>query len=555
MLFLAAVLAESRAESWAPEAVIEEAAQLHVTAEGLDAVTDILPALVPESLPVGDVLQEDGWWCFNYIFELTNVDVGIEIVDASITPGNGVLDLTVDLMVNVNDASNKFNIFYEVACLGGDCPGYVDPFLVSVTGAIALELIEDETGAKVLDATVALDDPAYADLEDYLQLDCWIGDLEEVLNWFGLSLYELILGLVEGQISGLMEDLAPELETMVEELFVSASIVQDLEVGDAVLHLELEPSDIIIEPAGVAIVMAGSASADPAPCIEGYDPGGSLRTDSLAPSFGDIPAGVHAAITLSDDFTNQLLYAAHRGGVLCYELSGQEPLPIDTSLLGLIAGDTFNGLFKDGSKPMVIATRPRNPGEAVLDGPHNVGLTLEDFGLNMYGEVDDRMALVLGLGLDVDAGMDMVFDGNTGELAMELALSSENVTPHVTHNELMVGTDEAILENFAGAFDTILDTVVGSLLGDALAFGLPSFEGLGLTDLRVEATGVDRDWLGAWATIGVTPYESSGCGGCGGDTGGDSGCSGGCATGGGGSAIFYVTFPLALILLRRRRDD
>jgi hypothetical protein len=554
VLFLAAVLAESQAESWAPEAVIDEAAQLHVTAEGLDAITDILPALVPESLPVDDVSQEDGYWCFNYVFELANIDVGIEIVDASITPGNGVLDLTVDLMVNVNDASNKFNIYYEVACLGGDCPGYVDPFPVTVEGSIALEVVEDETGAKTLDATVALQPPIYSDLEDYLQLDCWIGDLEEVLGWFGLSLYELILGLVEGQIEGLMEDLAPELEAMIEDLFTQATIEQDLEVGDAVLHLQLEPNDLVIEPSGVAVIMSGSASAEPSDCIEGYDPGGSLRTDSLAPGFPDIPAGTHAAITLSDDFTNQLLYAAHRGGVLCYELSGQEPLPIDTSLLGLIAGDTFDDLFKDGSKPMVIATRPRNPGSAVLDGPHDVGLTLEDFGLNMYGEVDDRMALVVGLGLDVDAGMDMVFDGNTGELAMELALSSENVTPHVTHNELMVGTDEAILENFAGAFDTILDTVVGSLLGDALAFGLPSFEGVGLTDLRVEAAGPDRDWLAAWATVGVTPYEGSGCGGCGGEDTGESDCSGGCSSAAPGSRILYVTFPLALILLRRRRD-
>ena len=547
MLLLCALSTSAQADSWAPDATIQDAAQLQVTEEGLDAITDLLPALIPEKIEIGTAIDESGGtWCFNYEFYMGNLWVGIEVVDATLTPGNGVLDLHADLLVWINDSSDKFGLQTEVACIETDCPGYVEPFPVTIDTEIALEIVTDEFGDPALDATVGDIEVIGTDITDYLILDCWIGDLEEILNWVGLSLYDLIWMAVEPVLASMISDLGPEIETMIEDAFSQATINEEIAVGDATLTIELFPRDVIITPEGVAIAMSGSATADAAECIFAYDPGGSTRTDTPLPTMADIPTGTHMSIELSDDFTNQLLYGAWRGGVLCYTLQGEDPLPINTSLLGIIAGDTFDELFAGETKPMVIQTRPKVPPEAVFDGGHDIDAHIEDLGLNFFGEVDDRMAKVVGLDLDIDAGVDLVFDGNTGELAIEIALSGDDVDADVVHNELVTGTDEVIEGNFAGA----LETVLGGLLGD-LAFALPSMEGVGLTELRVDAVGAQADWLGVWANVGVTPYEGGDCGGCGGDS---SGCSGGCTSGSMRTLTLYLALPAVLVLLRRRED-
>ncbi len=48
------------AEDWPPNATINEAASLQVTPEGLDAVSALVPTLLPEMIEIGDVSQSDG---------------------------------------------------------------------------------------------------------------------------------------------------------------------------------------------------------------------------------------------------------------------------------------------------------------------------------------------------------------------------------------------------------------------------------------------------------------------------------------------------------------
>ncbi len=532
-----------QAETWPPGVVIEDAAELHVTESGLAAAVALIPALLPERIDIGEAINTDGGtWCFNYEFKMYNVWVGVELVDTAIVPGNGVLDIGIDLLVNVNDSSDKFGLDYEVFCVGSDCPGYVEPFEVTVDTQMALDIVTGPDGLPVLDATLGDVNVAYADITDYLQLDCWIGDLEEILNWLGLSLYELIFGLVESELQSAIADFGPQLEEAVEEAFSAASIQEQFEVLDTTLDLELYPSDVIIKPQGMTIVMDGSVSAPPAACV--VDSGGSLRTDGPPPTIQGLPTGTEIGLVLSDDFINQAMYAVWVGGVLCYELSGDEPLPINTSLLSLFAGEVFTDLFPE-TEEMIIATRPVNPPVVDYDGTHHMDIAVNQLGLEFYALVDDRMAKVVGIDLDVDAGVDLNFDGNTGLLAAEVALSSEQFTPTVASNELVVGTDDTILENFGGGLDTILETVVGGLLED-IAFGLPGFEGIGLTSMEVEATGTQRDWLGIWVGIGPIPYEASGC-----DEGG--GCSGGCSGVQGRSRTFWMLLlPLAIVAMRRR---
>ena len=546
MLLIALIAPLAFAEDWPPNATINEAASLQVTPAGLDAVSALVPTLLPEMIEIGDVSESGGTWCFNYEFSLSNAWVSIAVEDVTITPGAGVLTLDADLLIGLNDEYDPFEIYLEVACIGDDCPAYVEPFPVNVSTTIGLEVITGDTGTPVLDATMGEIAVTYSDISKAIQGQCTLTDIIEFFrDYLGLDFYDFILGLVEGTIKDTIADMGPELETAIEDAFSSATINEQIDLNGVALNVALQPQDVIIEPSGVEVLLSGSMSAEPAACVAAWDPGGSPRSDTPRPPMSALVPGTHMGLLLSDDFANQAMYSLWRGGLLCYELSGEEPLPINTSLLGLLAGDAFDELFPETGE-MIIATRPKAPPTVVYDGAHDLGLAVNDLGLHFYAEVDDRMALALAMDLDVVAGADMLFDGITGDLAVEVALSSDDVIATVSHNELVVGTDDAIEQNFAGVFDSLLGTLLGSLLSD-LAFALPSFSGVGLSAINIDPAGDARDWLGLYATLGTVSYG-------GGEASGDcgSGCGGGCATGGPAGALPPMVL-IALAALRRRR--
>ena len=70
-----------------PDAIIEDALVVDIPPEGFDRIVDIIPELIPLEIPV-DALSEDierGGSCVNDIwFDIANLNIGIEVVDASI---------------------------------------------------------------------------------------------------------------------------------------------------------------------------------------------------------------------------------------------------------------------------------------------------------------------------------------------------------------------------------------------------------------------------------------------------------------------------------------
>jgi len=251
-----------------------------------------------------------------------------------------------------------------------------------------------------------------------------------------------------------------------------------------------------------------------------------------------------------------------RSGLLCYVVDEDLGFPIDTSLLGLLAGDAFNELFPD-SKPMVIVTRPKKPPTMNFVSDHDIGIKVDELGLDFMGELDHRMARVLALDLAVDAGVDLNFDGETGQLGIAIDLGSDSITPSVTSNDFAPDSSETIETSFGSVFNGL----VGGLLGDALGdfnFSVPGFEGVGLTELQFAAAGPEQDWLGGYAWLGEVSYASTGCGedggiGCTDEAGGCGEAEGSGCEGGGCSAAprnqrrwLWLLFPTFLIALRRR---
>ncbi len=546
-LLLSVALAQ---DTWPAGATLDEAACVQVTDEGLNSLGAVVPGLVPGEIPIdetGDYLEE--WGCYWYGYNLSGAWVKLTFKSVDITPDYGQLGMLAVFDVQINDPWDTFELWTSLLCIEDTCDGYVNPFQVDVTTTIAMEVVEDADGIRTLDATVGEMVADYTLTESDINLEnCGIGGIEDVLNFFGLSLYTLILDAMAPELEKQLDDMRPDLETAIEDAFNELVINEQLDLSDVLIDLKLQPHDLTITPDGVDLQMEGSmAAVEVAECIAAWDPGTSPRTDSPIPGIDRLPAGTDFGLLASDDFANQAMYGLWQGGLLCYELTSADQELINTSLLGLLAGDAFEGITEDGA-PLVIATRPREAPLAVMDGEHDIDIEVEDLGLDLYAEVDDRMARVLGLGLSTNVGIDLGFDSTTGELAIELDLAPEEMEAVITANEISSATDEELQATLSGAFESVLETFIGPMLGGNLAFALPSVDGLGLTSFEVEATGQQQDWLAVLAELGVVTYgaDSEGCG-------SSEGCSSGCAASEApGRVLWLLGLPLALVGIRRR---
>lgn len=513
---------------------IDEAIAAVAGEQAFDKLGGLVSTLAPEAMELDPTGDEQGSGCFNYAYLIENMKVYVEILDTRITPGSGVLDVEVDAEIAVNDASDPFDLTIELFCNETYCPTYIDPFEATLITDIALTLVEDADGNKVMDATVSpftLDNKLAS--ED-IHLDCSIATVETVLNIFGLSLYELIIGMLESQLSDQLEDTRADMELQIEEAFADLRIEETVALGDAELLILLEPEDVRITETELTLVLAGSAEATSvAECIEDDDPGASVGTVGSVPGSESLD-GRHAAILVSDDFGNQAAYAAWRGGMLCQSVSDGAGLTLDTSILAALTGGVYEPLF-DEPKPMVLAIRPHVPPTLATTEP-SPAVDLERFGMDMVAEVDDRMARVVAVELDALVEIPMSFDENTGELAIDVGIDEETLEVAVVHNELVTGTDDEVALAFVDGIGPFLDLAIGALAG-SLSFDMPAFEGIGVTALEA---GFFDDWLVIGVDLGEPLYEPASC---------EDGCSGGCGVGGGLSGLLAM---LAVGLVRRR---
>lgn len=545
---------------------INKALVVDVTPEGFDSISDTLPELLPSEIEVPDIRQT-GSAGFDWEANATNIDVGVEVVDVAITPSTGYLDVsaTVDLLANseANPAGIKF-VYKTPRWLGGpwtlaDCDFWLRPVTVDINTKVYMTVIDDGNGNRVLDATLTRVDWGWSFTGTDLQVDdCWIGAINDILEYVDFSLFDLVKGPIEGLIDDQIQALIVDLEPTLEDAFNSVQLDETLAFNGADIHVKVEPYDVDIRPAGLRLITSGLAEAEEAPCVAGSAFQASYETPSELPQLGDQPAGIGAygvGFAGSDEFINQFLFSAYRGGALCFDLSGsQGELPINTGLLSLLAPGAFDEVF-DETQPMVIELRPGAPPVARADGPYDISVDAKDLALDMYAELDGRQALVVGIDLDIETGADLEFDGDTGLLEVVVDLTGDDLQATVRPNELVPGQEEAI----ASQVGTLFDTLAGPIIGDALSglsFPIPAFGTVGLQSLDAAPTGPERDHFGFFANAGPVPYATGGCadgGGCG--DGGSEGCDSGCGPGGvaSGRGLTLVLLPLLVAGLRRRR--
>lgn len=533
-----------------PGEEIQEALSAQITPAGFDAIEDLIedlvPTLIPEDLLALDDIDLAG------IGAIENISGSITVRGVEITPQTGRLVIQAGL--NLRLGSPQDELYIELPLCDGN--GWIGPVPIDISIGVGINVFQDQvTGEAVFDVDVTNQIDVQIDANQF-NTDLWCE--------FAIGLLAQGLGdvLVSSLVQPLVNDAIADLEPTIAEALAQAKFVDSLELLDATVDISLQPKRVVINSQGMELIYRAATDAAPAACVEEFDPGSSPRTNTPLPGITENPAGTQVAAHVSDDMVNQVLYAAFRGGVLCYTVDANAgidlPIPLDSGLLGLVGGEAYTSLVDGDAKPLVIKTRPKAAPTVSYNGSADIEAHVEQLGLDFLTEIDGRMARALALEVQADAGVNLVFDGTTGEVAVDVDLPPGAIVARVVPDVMVAGTEIAVGEAVTDIVDGLLGQLLTPLLGD-LVFPLPAFEGLGVTALQLSPGGANQDWLTGQVNIGAVAYGSAegGCnaeggeGGCGGCDSGSSDCGGGC------SASRRGTGPLALLaalwLLRRRR--
>lgn len=513
---------------------VEQAMTVDVTAGGFDSLTGFAELLVPPRIDLPSVFVE-GLTCD--IVRIWNMWVGLDVDTVEITPSNGRIDIVATIDVNVNLRSDPFDMtVWSICFIPDSCTGWVRTRPLVVDTYIEMRkspttgLIESRSGP--VNVNYALNP------SDIVIEDCGTVDFINGLLWVaGTSLEEIFVGEIQTAIDDAVGGLTGELDTVLNDAFAQMVLSEEVELDAGLFAtLDLAADDIRINEDGMRLIWSGGMSVpDVARCVQPFDVGGSTETPSGLPPIG--ARGEHFAAFLSDEFTDQAMYAIWRAGLLCQEI-GEEVsqdigLPFDTTLLPLFVGSAFqdSDLFPS-AQPITLVTVPRKPPVLDLQRSKGAGVAIDDFGLSIYTELDGRQARLVELLMDVNVGASTSFDGPTGVLGFDLDLTGSEGIPSliadVTHNEFAPGQEDIMSAALAGLMEsTLVTALVDSLLGDALGLALPSYCAFGVTSLGSGPTGPARDWFGTTMQSGDVEYVS--LGGCVGDS---SGCTGDTGAGG-----------------------
>lgn len=516
---------------------IDDSVGVQLTEQGLRSLSGPITSAVPvEPVPLPPTSDSAGFGCFNYAYELYDAVAYVELVGAALRPRTGRLDVEIDLLVALNDASDRFTLETELFCSRQTCPGFVDPFPVKAVAPVELQIISRGLEGRRIAVTVGEPDIT-ADLKsEDVHLDCDLGTVEAVLDAIGLSMVELLARQAESRLAGELSDQLEDIETQLEEALEALVTDNEIDVGGVPVRIWTEPSSVGVEPAGLGLgLMLGASTDQVGACVTEHEIDTFQALATPIPPIAQI-SGSDVGILLGDGAVHAILHSAWKGGLLCQVIDEGDDLGIslDTALLGALGGEPFREIFPE-PKPMRIETDPRAHPTIGYEADTAL-LQIDDLGVDFFAELDGRMARAVGITVQVELPARLSLE--QGEIDVEIGFEQERISVAATGNELAPETTERLEAGLSDLMITALGGALGGLTGD-LSFAVPSFEGLGLTELSLQPGGDQGEWGVATASLGEV--EDTGEGGCDGE---------GCSSMGAPGLGWVVLLPW---LLRRRR--
>ena len=523
-----------------PGAFVEQAAALDVTEAGLNGLIDLSLAGLPTELVVGSVPPQqvwDGFLCdLDVIIDNLIINNSIQEIVVESTSAGLFLQVRAELAINSEEDPAVVELD---GCIDYICGLYSEPAEVTVSIPLSMAIATDpDTGEEFIDMTFGeFSHNIDVALENKVQLtDCAIGNINGWLSsTLGLNIFDLVISQFIGEFEDVLEEELENIEEPVEDALRSLWIEDTADLMGSLLTYRAQPTELTHTDSGLRVVLGASGAAETAPCVQSYVEGkeGSIFTNSnLPPMTSAVPATGQAydlGAMIGDDFVNQALFAVWQGGAICQVVSDLGGTPLTTSYLGLMLGldyaDRLEALL-GGEVPMLIRVAPEQAPRARFDGDHHVEVEATGLGIEFYPLVRDRFARLATVAIDIRAGVDVGLAPDDA-LQLEITLDTSALNPRVSYNEIAEDLNPAFEENFPGFVTVIIDSVAGSAL-EGIAFGLPTFLGIGLTSLEGYGLGNSSsliDWLGLYMGMGeTTGGESSGCDGCEDMAGCDTGC-------------------------------
>lgn len=407
---------------------------------------------------------------------------------------------------------------------------------------------------------------------DDLQRDCsgFADFLFDAAGFFGIDPIEILVASFTPTIDEEVDAAIADIEPQIDEALSALAIEESLDLLGQPLNIAVKPREWFLDGRGMRMQLDGSF--DPGefahPCVVGNDPGTSKQTiPSTDPRYPVLREPVEGAIrhfgaSVNDDFLNQALYGIYRQGLLCQSIQGDSapvdlPIPLDSDLFNLLAGGQFAEFFPTKA-PIAFETRPQAPPELFIGSTQYTGaVTMEDFGVDLYAELDGRMTRFAGYDLDLAIGVDVGFgprDGfGEGQIGVLPRFTTDDVQATIVYNDLKPDASQQLESGFAAVLELVVEPLVGGLLED-FTFDLPTFAGVGITDAYLLPTGPIDDFLGVFGDIGTVDYgdPAGGCDALGLDPDAIAGCAGGCSSGGAPRGAGLVLL-LGVAAARRRR--
>jgi len=282
------------------------------------------------------------------------------------------------------------------------------------------------------------------------------------------------------------------------------------------LDIELFPTRMEVEETGLVVGMGATVTTDVQPsCVDPSAHSVPAETDwpTMDGTALDSALPYDFGLFLSQQFMDQILYAAWASGALCLDVAEVSGLVFTGEMVSSFFGDEIVDIL--GNRPLdmgFFATVP--PTIRFDDDQPPIIIDLNEFELDLSGELDERMTRILSIDLSGEMGLYTELNGNTMNLS--LPLNSDHFVLTELYSELMS-------PGYSAGVPNLLDIALESFSPSLPTVMLPSIMGISLDGLAWQPT-ADQTWQGGYIFLDVSSVEPIDIGGCSAD---GFGCDGG----------------------------
>lgn len=308
--------------------------------------------------------------------------------------------------------------------------------------------------------------------------------------------------------SEIQASLGPAVEEILNSFVLAGNLYSVLEVD---VNIEAPIRGVVHDAAGVTIQLDGKATVGvPEP---GSPPTAMYRATPTAPPVfgGSTPAGqpFEAALTVADDFVNQILAAGTGAGLLDGDLTslfpsgGTSPVNLPTDQLAQLFPDagfdhfavgTSVRLQAHGTVPPVLCLTP--------GGPSTGGVRMDN--VEVEFEVDTPYGPLPMLRIALNGFAEVNLVPGTGS-SLELSVGASTIDLSVLR--VFPGANPGIMDGQIGFLSAIFNFAMPDLISAIGDIPLPSLEaaGLGIVPAEAGLIGAGGSHLGLFGALQVVP--------------------------------------------------